>query len=41
MLVTLINQVLILIGVPSTLQKVIVGVFILVAGTLFAFARRR
>jgi simple sugar transport system permease protein len=41
MLVTLINQVLILIGVPSTMQKVIVGVFILVAGTLFAFARRR
>ncbi len=40
MLVTLINQVLILVGVPSTLQKVIVGVFILVAGTLFAFARR-
>jgi simple sugar transport system permease protein len=41
MLVTLINQVLILIGVPSTLQKVIVGVFILVAGTLFALARKR
>ncbi|HTJ93444.1 MAG TPA: ABC transporter permease [Pararobbsia sp.] len=41
MLVTLINQVLILIGVPSTLQKVIVGIFILVAGTLFAFARKR
>jgi simple sugar transport system permease protein len=41
LLVTLINQVLILIGVPSTLQKVIVGIFILVAGTLFAFARRR
>lgn len=41
MLVTLINQVLILIGVPSTMQKVIVGIFILVAGTLFAFGRKR
>lgn len=41
MLVTLINQVLILVGVPSTLQKVIVGIFILVAGTLFAFGRKR
>lgn len=40
LLVTLINQVLILVGVPSTLQKVIVGAFILIAGTLFAFARR-
>lgn len=41
MLVTLINQVLILVGVPSTLQKVIVGIFILIAGTLFAFTRPR
>ena len=41
MLVTLINQVLILVGVPSTMQKVIVGIFILVAGTLFAFGRKR
>ena len=38
-LVTLINNVLILAGVPSTWQKVIVGAFILVAGGLFA-ARR-
>jgi simple sugar transport system permease protein len=39
-LVTLINSVLILIGVPSTWQKVIIGAFILVAGTLFALGRR-
>ena len=35
-LVTLINNVLILAGVPSTWQKVIVGTFIVVAGTVFA-----
>ncbi|MBK1662971.1 sugar ABC transporter permease [Rhodospirillum rubrum] len=35
-LVTLINNVLILAGVPSTWQKVIVGIFIVLAGTLFA-----
>ncbi|AET93370.1 ABC sugar transporter, inner membrane subunit [Burkholderia sp. YI23] len=40
-LVTLINSVLILIGVPSTWQKVIIGAFILVAGTLFALGRRQ
>jgi len=40
-LVTLINSVLILIGVPTTWQKVIIGAFILVAGTLFALGRRR
>ena len=39
LLVTLINSVLILIGVPSTWQKVIIGAFILVAGTLFALRR--
>jgi simple sugar transport system permease protein len=39
-LVTLINNVLILIGVPSTWQKVIVGAFILIAGTLFVLRRR-
>lgn len=39
-LVTLINSVLILVGVPSTWQKVIVGAFILVAGTLFALQRK-
>jgi simple sugar transport system permease protein len=36
LLVTLINNVLILAGVPSTWQKVIIGAFILVAGALFA-----
>ncbi|ASL46187.1 Ribose transport system permease protein RbsC [Burkholderia sp. AD24] len=39
-LVTLINNVLILVGVPSTWQKVIIGAFILIAGTLFAFQRK-
>lgn len=39
-LVTLINNVLILVGVPSTWQKVIIGAFILVAGTFFALRRR-
>lgn len=39
-LVTLIKSVLILIGVPSTWQKVIIGAVILVAGTLFALRRR-
>src|SRR3984885_8334627 len=39
-LVTLINNVLILVGVPSTWQKVIIGAFILIAGTLFALGRR-
>lgn len=38
-LVTLINNVLILAGVPSTWQKVIVGTFIVVAGTVFASRR--
>ncbi len=38
-LVTLINNVLILAGVPTTWQKVIVGAFILVAGALFASRR--
>jgi simple sugar transport system permease protein len=39
LLVTLINNVLILAGVPSTWQKVIVGTFIVVAGTVFASKR--
>lgn len=38
-LVTLINNVLILAGVPSTWQKVIVGTFIVVAGAVFASKR--
>jgi simple sugar transport system permease protein len=38
-LVTLINNVLILAGVPSTWQRVIIGSFILFAGAMFAFKR--
>jgi simple sugar transport system permease protein len=40
LLVTLINNVLILAGVPSTWQKVIIGSFILIAGAAFAFRRK-
>jgi simple sugar transport system permease protein len=39
-LVTLVDNTLILIGVPSTWQKVIVGAVILVAGVLFALRQR-
>ena len=39
LLVTLINNVLILAGVPSTWQKVIVGSFIVLAGAVFASKR--
>ncbi|TAM53387.1 MAG: ABC transporter permease [Paraburkholderia sp.] len=39
-LVTLVDNTLILVGVPSTWQKVIVGAFILVAGVLFVLRRR-
>ena len=39
LLVTLINNVLILAGVPSTWQKVIVGTFIVIAGAVFASKR--
>ncbi len=41
LLVTLINNVLILAGVPSTWQKVIIGAFILMAGMLFLLRRKR
>lgn len=40
-LVTLVNNVLILVGVPSTWQKVIVGGFIVLAGAFFAIRRSR
>ena len=40
-LVVLINNVLILAGVPSTWQKVIIGSFILIAGALFAIQRQK
>ena len=39
-LVTLINNVLILAGVPGTWQKVIIGAFILVAGACFAMRKQ-
>ncbi len=39
-LVVAINSVLIMTGIPSTLQRVVVGVFILVAGAFFAVRRR-
>jgi simple sugar transport system permease protein len=40
-LVTLINNVMILAGVPSTWQKVVIGVFILLAGAVFAVHRKK
>ncbi len=40
-LVTLVNNVLILAGVPSTWQKVIVGGFIVIAGAMFAVREPR
>lgn len=40
-LVTLVNNVLILAGVPSTWQKVIIGSFILLAGACFVGRRQR
>ena len=40
-LVVLINNVLIMAGVPSTWQRVIVGAFILIAGALFLLRRKR
>lgn len=40
-LVTLINNVLILAGVPSTWQKVVIGAFILLAGAVFATRKRK
>jgi simple sugar transport system permease protein len=40
-LVTLVNNVLILAGVPSTWQKVIIGTFIVAAGAFFGIRRTR
>ena len=40
-LVTLINNVLILAGVPSTWQKLVIGIFILLAGAVFADRRKK
>ncbi len=41
LLVTLINSVLITLGIPTTWQKVIVGAFILMAGLLFSLRSKR
>lgn len=41
LLVVVINSVLIMVGVPSTWQRVVVGTFILVAGAFFVVRRRR
>lgn len=40
LLVALINNVLILAGVPSTWQKAVIGAFIVLAGAVFAIRRR-
>ena len=40
-LVTLINNVLILAGVPSTWQKLVIGIFILLAGAVIADRRKK
>ncbi|MBQ1762505.1 MAG: ABC transporter permease, partial [Aquincola sp.] len=41
LLVVVINNVLIMAGVPSTWQRVVVGAFILVAGAFFVVRKRR
>lgn len=40
-LITLVNNVLILVGIPSTWQLAIIGGFIILAGMLFSVGRRR
>ncbi|AHK20921.1 sugar ABC transporter permease [Yersinia similis] len=40
-LVVLVNNVLILVGIPSTWQKVIIGAFIIAAGTAFGWRKYR
>ena len=39
-LITLVSNVLVFIGIPSTLQLAIIGAFILLAGTIFALRNR-
>lgn len=39
-LITLVSNVLIFVGIPSTLQLAIIGIFILLAGTIFALRNR-
>ena len=40
-LITLVNNVLILVGIPSTWQLAIIGAFIILAGMLFSVGRKR
>ncbi|WP_029816511.1 ABC transporter permease subunit, partial [Yersinia pestis] len=40
-LVVLVNNVLILVGIPSTWQKVIIGAFIIAAGSAFGWRKYR
>lgn len=40
LLITIVSNVLIFVGIPSTLQLAIVGIFILLAGTIFALRNR-
>lgn len=40
LLITLVSNVLIFVGIPSTLQLAIIGIFILLAGTIFALRNR-
>ena len=40
LLITLVSNVLVFVGIPSTLQLAIVGIFILIAGTIFALRQR-
>jgi simple sugar transport system permease protein len=40
LLITLVNNVLVFVGIPSTLQRTIIGAFILLAGTAFALRNR-
>lgn len=40
LLITLVSNVLVFVGIPSTLQRGIVGIFILIAGTIFALRQR-
>lgn len=40
LLITLVSNVLVFVGIPSTLQRTIIGAFILLAGTAFALRNR-
>lgn len=40
LLITLVSNVLVFVGIPSTMQRAIIGIFILIAGTIFALRQR-